>query len=590
MFPRLPPLGLIIIIITTIIVTAACGGEDGTGPAVIVTVDVSPDTATVQAGATLQFTATARDRAGDPISGVTFTWSSSRTSVATVDVDGLATGVVAGTANISATASGVTGSGFLTVIPNASPDPPDNNFLDTNGDGIDGDIARAIFVASWGLEANPGTPEAPKNTIASAIAAVQADPNKSEIYVSSGTYAETVVLVDGISIYGGYDGTANWSRSFGNTATIDGDTIAVIGQSITQITVLDLLTILSADNTSQGGNSVGVYLAGSEQVRLRNLTIVAGAGGAGIAGIVGAQGLAGLDGQAGAITAGGAGGDTVSGVQPSGKGGDGGNGAAAVAAAGGNGQDGLAQPGGGIGGLGGPPAGATPDDCNLNGLLGNAGGLGSNGVNGGPGLGGDGQGSVLGGYWLGSRGNDGGLGTPGFGGGGGGGGSAARVQTAICQAFPGGGGGGGGSGGQAGDPGGGGGGGGGSFGVFAYNSVVILEQSDITAGDGGIGGSGGDGGPGGSGGAGGLGSNGDASQGVFTGGRGGDGGPGGAGGEGGPGGGGGGGVSYAVYATGTSSVQIDAGTTLTAGNGGAGGTAPTGGNAGQQGASGEKNF
>ena len=61
--------------------------------------------------ATQQFTATAKDSNGDTISGVTFTWASSATSVATINSStGLATGVSPGTTQIMASANGVTSS------------------------------------------------------------------------------------------------------------------------------------------------------------------------------------------------------------------------------------------------------------------------------------------------------------------------------------------------------------------------------------------------------------------------------------------------------------------------------------------------
>ncbi len=580
-------------LITVNLTTLGCDGDDG-GPPTLVTVVVTPETQTTQAGATAQFTAEAFDSDGNLMTGVTFSWTSSEPSVASVDANGLATAAVAGVTEIQATADGVSDFGTLTVVPNSSPDPPDDNFVDTNGDGIDGEIARAVFVATSGSDANPGTITQPKATIGAGIAAAVADPAKNQVYISSGLYVETVQLADGIHLYGGYNAAAAWARSFSNTATIQGDTTAVIGRNITQIAqvvFVDLLTIESADNMVAGGNSTGIYLENSDLVVLRNLTINAGSGGPGAPGQVGNPGAPGLDGQAGTIPVGGLGGDTVTGVTPSGKGGDGGNGATTFPADGGTGGDGLPQPGGGLGGLGGPdPAPGDPDACPIDGFPGDPGMPGSFGLDGTPGPGGDGNGNVVGGYWAGSPGSAGTPGAPGFGGGAGGGGSAGRLLTGamVCLPVFGGGGGGGGSGGQGGDPGDPGDGGGGSFGVFAYNSAVQIDASTITAGDGGSGGQGASGGAGGPGGIGGMGSVGDSNQGMPPfGGPGGDGSDGGAGGIGGPGGGGGGGVSFAVYRAGTSpNPDIDVNTVLTAGMGGAGGTAP-GGNAGDPGASGE---
>ena len=56
----------------------------------VATVDVAPASVTLTAyGQTQQLTATARDANGAPISGVTFTWASSDTSIATVDDQGV---------------------------------------------------------------------------------------------------------------------------------------------------------------------------------------------------------------------------------------------------------------------------------------------------------------------------------------------------------------------------------------------------------------------------------------------------------------------------------------------------------------------
>jgi hypothetical protein len=69
----------------------------------------------VQAGSTIQLTATARDGSGNIISGQTFTWTSNNTAVATVNSSGVVSGVAAGSATIGAATSGVTGTAAITV-------------------------------------------------------------------------------------------------------------------------------------------------------------------------------------------------------------------------------------------------------------------------------------------------------------------------------------------------------------------------------------------------------------------------------------------------------------------------------------------
>jgi uncharacterized protein YjdB len=87
----------------------------GTGVAVLQTISLTPATATVSIGQTQQFTATGFYNDGSQQNlTASATWSSSRTSVATVSA-GLVTGVSAGTATIKATQSGVSGTAALTV-------------------------------------------------------------------------------------------------------------------------------------------------------------------------------------------------------------------------------------------------------------------------------------------------------------------------------------------------------------------------------------------------------------------------------------------------------------------------------------------
>lgn len=97
---------------------AACSGGDGPTdppPPTVSSVTVSPATHTLDMGATVQFTATAKDASGATVSGQTVTWSSSSTAVASISTSGLATGVAAGSTAITATVGGVAGSAVLTV-------------------------------------------------------------------------------------------------------------------------------------------------------------------------------------------------------------------------------------------------------------------------------------------------------------------------------------------------------------------------------------------------------------------------------------------------------------------------------------------
>ena len=101
-------------------ITATSEGQSGMATVTVTnvpvaTVAVSPVTAGVQVGATVQLTATPKDASGNPLSGRVVTWASSNTAVATVNGSGLVSGVVAGPATITATSEGKSGTAALTV-------------------------------------------------------------------------------------------------------------------------------------------------------------------------------------------------------------------------------------------------------------------------------------------------------------------------------------------------------------------------------------------------------------------------------------------------------------------------------------------
>lgn len=83
---------------------------------VVAVVNVSPETITVPVQGRWAFTATPLDSAGNPLP-VGVVWTSTDTSVATVDESGVATGVGPGSATIIASSQGRTGTGVITVVP-----------------------------------------------------------------------------------------------------------------------------------------------------------------------------------------------------------------------------------------------------------------------------------------------------------------------------------------------------------------------------------------------------------------------------------------------------------------------------------------
>jgi uncharacterized protein YjdB len=96
---------------------------------VVTTVTVSPTSAAVNVGATTTLTATVKDQNGNVMTGQTVAWSTNNAPVATVSSSGVVTGVSAGSAMITATSSGKSGTSSITVNTVPPPPPPPGGTL-----------------------------------------------------------------------------------------------------------------------------------------------------------------------------------------------------------------------------------------------------------------------------------------------------------------------------------------------------------------------------------------------------------------------------------------------------------------------------
>ena len=108
---------------------------------VLTRVDVTPSTATIPVTGAQQFAAHGLDQLGKELTGITFSWESTNTSVANVDPTGLANGITQGQSTIRASSQDVTGSASLSVTPTTIvfnevlADPPAGIEGDANHDG-----------------------------------------------------------------------------------------------------------------------------------------------------------------------------------------------------------------------------------------------------------------------------------------------------------------------------------------------------------------------------------------------------------------------------------------------------------------------
>ena len=420
-------------------------------------------------------------------------------------------------------------------VPSADePDDLDQLGVDTNCDGIDGDLSIAALVDTVTGDdlGGDGSKIKPYKTITKALTT-----NKTQILVSKGTYAESFT-VRANRVFGGYDQAAGWSRT-GSRPLIVG-TITMLDNGTDRIT-LDFFNVSPPLPLDAGQASVAVYAVGVDAGSIIRRSVLhsnagraaqSGAQPAAAAnGVNGSEGISSIDGGFGAPL-------TLAPVCSFGsssglEGGAGGAGAQVE----GDGQTGFPFALGGDGGIAIvcsvlpcaiPPTGA-------NGLAD------FDGMPGGPGTFGL-TGDFMGTAWVTNLGGTGDSGGPGKGGGGaGGGGSVTEAQSMFV--YLGGGGGSGGSGGCGGSGAPGGRGGGASVALLLTNATPTLESNTLQTGAGGAGGAGGEGGLGGQGGIGGIGGNGA----NLVGGGGGRGANGSRGGKGGQGGGGAGGPSIGIW-------------------------------------------
>src|SRR6266571_1395489 len=93
-------------------------------PVPVTTVTVSASSASVSVGSTQQLSAVVKDASGNVLTGRTVTWTSNDAAVALVSWSGLVTGLALGSATMTATSEGKSGTATLTVVsPGAAPQP-----------------------------------------------------------------------------------------------------------------------------------------------------------------------------------------------------------------------------------------------------------------------------------------------------------------------------------------------------------------------------------------------------------------------------------------------------------------------------------
>lgn len=452
-----------------------------------------------------------------------------------------------------------------------------------------------LFVSSSSGDdtSGDGSQAKPLKTLAAAVE--QATAKGMPLYACAEEFSGSVVLANGIALYGGLDCANEWVYAGATKKSVlvgDADAIALtIAKTAGGAEVVDF-TIQARDAANAGGSSIAVLV---EQVtaELVRCELVAGNGAKGADGAPGdpngmpaTAGVAGNNGVNACTDADGTPGpDTTlsGGAQVTNEcgsdvsiGGNGGNGNVPNGGGGDAGQTGTA----GQSGAGEPAAGMW--DCVPGSGQGTSGSSGEAGL---PGAGAMAPGLLSASGYMGTSGGAGTSGKPGQGGGGGGGAKGGMICAPGNMTGSGASGGSGGAGGCGGLPGQGGAAGGASIALVSLNASVTLTDCTLSSSQGGDGGAGGDAQAGGAGGDAGKGGAGAGVSNPAC-----DGGKGGKGGNGGPGGGGLGGPSLGIAFSGTAPLK-EGQTSVTAGTagiGGPGGSANVAMNAGADGIAAEQ--
>lgn len=208
-------------------------------------------------------------------------------SSGTASVD--SAGSDAGGANAGGAAgeAGTAGDNETPACVNTGLDTPDDDFIDSNCDGIDGDLTRAVFVSPDGSDGAEGTLATPLRRIDDAIEL--AATSGRDVYVCNGTYSQAVTITKPVALYGGYT-CENGARRTKDRAVIQPDRgVALFVQNVTGTVHLERLAFRSPDAVSPSESSQAGSIVASSDVTFSRVEFSAGKGADGAPGAPGAD-------------------------------------------------------------------------------------------------------------------------------------------------------------------------------------------------------------------------------------------------------------------------------------------------------------
>lgn len=172
--------------------------------------------------------------------------------------------------------------------PSGDVDAPDEEFQDSNCDGIDGDAQAAVFVSPEGFDDALGTMEEPVQSLGRAIELATEDGRA--VYACNGTYRENLNITTPVAIYGGYDCARGWRRIKDRAVVESGTGVPLSVVAVDGLVHIERMAFRALDGVTPGQSSQAGAVVDSTNVELVRVELTTGDGAAGQAGAPGTPG------------------------------------------------------------------------------------------------------------------------------------------------------------------------------------------------------------------------------------------------------------------------------------------------------------
>ncbi len=188
-------------------------------------------------------------------------------------------------------------------LPRFSENDTPTDMLDTNCDGVVGELGRIVFVSPFGNDNNSGlVPQVPLRSIEAALQTFDDDDGRYIVAVATGNYQaiRSLEIPSGVHVYGGY-GDNFQTRSTVRSAWATTSSVGLRVSRATAPTTVDGLAISVESRNIPGEEAVGIVVDRSdENFSANNVTVTVGNGGNGLNGTAGVNGASGGNGGNGA--------------------------------------------------------------------------------------------------------------------------------------------------------------------------------------------------------------------------------------------------------------------------------------------------